>query len=40
MLEKLSYASGVSGADEEVKNIILEEIKPYCDDIHIYVCCL
>lgn len=35
MLEKLSYASGVSGADEEVKNIILEEIKPYCDDIHI-----
>lgn len=35
MLEKLSNAFGVSGADCEVKNIILEEIKKYADKIEI-----
>ena len=35
MLEKLSNAFGVSGDDCEVKNIILEEIKPYADKIEI-----
>ena len=35
MLEKLSGAFGVSGADEEVKKIILDEITTYCDKIDI-----
>lgn len=35
MLEKLTNAFGVSGADEEVKKIILDEITPYCDNIEI-----
>lgn len=35
MLEKLSNAFGVSGADDEVKKIILDEITPYCDKIEI-----
>ena len=35
MLEKLSNAFGVSGADEEVKEIILREITPYCEKIEI-----
>jgi len=35
MLEKLTNAFGVSGADDEVKKIILDEITPYCDKIDI-----
>lgn len=35
MLEKLSNAFGVSGADDEVREIILSEITPYCDKIEI-----
>ncbi len=33
MIEKLSNAFGVSGNEDEVRDIIIEEIKPYCDSI-------
>lgn len=33
MLEKLTNTFGVSGCDEEVKDIILKEITPYCENI-------
>lgn len=35
MLKKLTNAFGVSGSDEEIKKIIIEEITPYCDKIDI-----
>ncbi len=35
LLEKLCNASGVSGAEYEVRDIIISEIKDYCDDIKI-----
>lgn len=35
LLEKLCVAKGVSGDDDEVKNIIISEIKPYCDELYI-----
>ena len=35
MLKKLTEAFGVSGSDETVKELILEEITPYCDNIKI-----
>ena len=33
MLKKLTEAFGVSGSDERVREIILEEITPYCQNI-------
>lgn len=33
MLEKLTNTFGVSGCDEEVKDIILNEITPYCENV-------
>lgn len=35
LLERLSNACSVSGDEGEVRNIILEQVKPYADDIHI-----
>lgn len=35
LLEKLCNAFGVSGAEGEVRNLIIDEIKPYCDDISV-----
>lgn len=35
LLEKLCNADGVSGNEDAVRNLILEEIKPYADDIRI-----
>lgn len=35
LLEKLCLAKGVSGDDGEVKEIIINEIKPYCDELYI-----
>ncbi len=35
MLKKLTEAFGVSGFENEVRNIILEEIKDYCSEIQI-----
>ncbi len=35
LLERLCLASGVSGAEEEVRDIILEEIKPYASDVRV-----
>lgn len=35
LLEKLCNARGVSGDDGEVKDIIIDEIKPYCDTLYI-----
>ena len=35
LLEKLCNASGVSGDDGEVKEIIISEIKEYCDKLYI-----
>ncbi len=35
LLESLCNASGVSGNEGEVRNIIISQIKPYCDDIFV-----
>jgi len=35
LLEKLSNAVGVSGCEDEVRNIVIEEIKPFIDDYRI-----
>ena len=35
LLEKLCKADGISGEEDEVRKIILEEIKPYVDDIKV-----
>ena len=35
MLKRLTETFGVSGCDEEVKELILKEITPFCDDIKI-----
>ena len=35
LLEELCNARGVSGDDGEVKDIIIREIKPYCDKLYI-----
>jgi len=35
LLERLSNACGVSGAEEEVRQIVLEQVKPYADEITI-----
>jgi len=35
LLKKLTEASGVSGNESEVRNIIIDEIKDYVDDIKI-----
>lgn len=35
LLKKLTEASGVSGNEKEVRNIIIEEIKPYADSVRI-----
>ncbi|MBQ9941325.1 MAG: M42 family peptidase [Clostridia bacterium] len=35
LLEKLCNASGVSGNDDEVKDIIINEIRNYCDRLYI-----
>lgn len=33
LLEKLCRAGGISGSEDDVRNIIIEEITPYADDI-------
>jgi len=33
MLEKLTNAFGVSGCDDEIRDIILAEISPYADKL-------
>ena len=35
LLEKLCLARGISGNEDEVRDIILGEIKPYADSIEI-----
>lgn len=35
LLEKLSNACAVSGDEGEVRAIVLEQVKPYADDIHV-----
>ena len=35
LLEKLCNACGVSGDTDQVAQIILEEIRPYCDRIEV-----
>lgn len=35
LLEKLCTCSGISGDEDKVRNLILDEIKPYADDIKI-----
>lgn len=35
LLESLCNASGVSGNEAEIRNIIISEIKPYCDEIFV-----
>jgi tetrahedral aminopeptidase len=35
LLKKLTEAQGVSGAEDEIRKIILEEIKPHCHEIYI-----
>ena len=35
LLERLCNARGVSGDDGEVKKIIIDEIKPYCDKLYV-----
>ena len=35
LLEKLCNAIGVSGDEEEVRKIVLEEIKPYVDEVRV-----
>jgi putative aminopeptidase FrvX len=35
LLEKLCLASGVSGAEDEVRDIVLEEIKPYVSEVRV-----
>lgn len=35
LLEKLCNASGVSGAEGEVRQIILEEVRPYADEVKV-----
>lgn len=34
-MKKLTESAGVSGCEEEVRDIIIEEIKPYCDTLRI-----
>lgn len=33
LLERLCTADGISGQEDEVRNIILEEIAPFADDV-------
>ena len=35
LLERLSNASGVSGDEGEVRKIVLEEVKPYADEVKV-----
>ncbi|MGE3062175.1 MAG: M42 family metallopeptidase [bacterium] len=35
LLKKLTEASGVSGCEDSVRDIIIEEIKPFCDSLKI-----
>lgn len=35
LLEKLSNASGVSGFEDEVRNIMMEELKGHVDDLEV-----
>ncbi len=35
LLERLCNARGVSGDDGEVKSLIIDEIKPYCDSLYV-----
>jgi endoglucanase len=35
LIEKLSNANGIAGQEQEIRQIILEEIKPYADEIHV-----
>ena len=35
LLEKLSNASGVSGFEDEVRNIMMDELKEHVDDLEI-----
>ncbi len=35
LLEKLCNAIAVSGDEEEVRKIVLEEIKPYADEVRV-----
>ena len=35
ILEKLTRTIGVSGEEDDVRSVILSEIEPYADEIHI-----
>ncbi|MDO9574599.1 MAG: M42 family peptidase, partial [Candidatus Contubernalis sp.] len=33
LLKQLSEASGVSGGEQEIRNIIRQQVSPYCDEV-------